>query len=128
MGVGGRKPKMIPELVGTAQRMYNSRRFTMAEIAKACHVTSTTVYRHIRTDPPGSARGWPRRPGRRQNRVSGTRSGRYPVGPSWASSTSTSTSMAPKKLMFSLWAGETWASTSSSTRRPDRRIESTASP
>ncbi len=29
-----------------------------------------------------------------------------------------STSMAPKKLMFSEWAGEMWARTSSSIRRP----------
>ncbi len=38
------------------------------------------------------------------------------------------TPMAPKKLMFSLCAGETWAKTSSSMRRPDRRIDSTAGP
>jgi DNA invertase Pin-like site-specific DNA recombinase len=30
---GGRKPKMTGDLVGKAQRMYNSREFTMAEIA-----------------------------------------------------------------------------------------------
>ena len=30
---GGRKPKMTRELVGKAQRMYDSRQFTMAEIA-----------------------------------------------------------------------------------------------
>lgn len=63
-----------------------------------------------------------------QNKVSRTRSGRYPVGPSWASSPSMSTSIDPKKLMFSLCAGEMWASTSSSTRRPAVRIESTARP
>jgi DNA invertase Pin-like site-specific DNA recombinase len=33
---GGRKPKMTPELIGKAQRMYDSRRFTMAEIASSC--------------------------------------------------------------------------------------------
>ncbi len=39
-----------------------------------------------------------------------------------------STSMAPSKLMFSLWAGETCARTSSSTQRPERRSDFTASP
>lgn len=48
---GGRKPKMTAELVDKAQRMYDSRRFTMAEIAATCQVTPMTVYRHIRTDP-----------------------------------------------------------------------------
>ena len=33
---GGRKPKMTPDLVDKAQRMYDSRRFTMAEIAATC--------------------------------------------------------------------------------------------
>ncbi|SCE90168.1 hypothetical protein GA0070215_104169 [Micromonospora marina] len=32
---GGRKPKMTPALIGKAQRMYDSRQFTMAEIATA---------------------------------------------------------------------------------------------
>jgi hypothetical protein len=39
-----------------------------------------------------------------------------------------STSITPKKLMFSLCAGEMCASTSPSIRRPDRRIDSTARP
>ena len=30
--------------------MYDSRQFTMAEIAATCSVTPNTVYRHIRTD------------------------------------------------------------------------------
>jgi DNA invertase Pin-like site-specific DNA recombinase len=46
---GGRKPKMTPELVDKAQRMYDSRQFTMAEIASSCAVTPMTVYRNIRT-------------------------------------------------------------------------------
>ena len=46
---GGRKPKMTPELIGKAQRMYDSRQFTMAEIASSCAVTPMTVYRNIRT-------------------------------------------------------------------------------
>ena len=50
---GGRKPKMTPELIDQAQRMYDSRQFTMAAIAKSCHVTPMTIYRNIRTDPPG---------------------------------------------------------------------------
>jgi DNA invertase Pin-like site-specific DNA recombinase len=46
---GGRKPKMTPELIDKAQRMYGSRQFTMAEIASSCAVTPMTVYRNIRT-------------------------------------------------------------------------------
>ncbi len=49
---GGRKPKMTPELIGKAQRMYDARQFTMAEIAASCAVTPMTIYRHIRTDRP----------------------------------------------------------------------------
>lgn len=47
-----RTPKMTPELVAKAQRMYDSRRHTMAEIAQSCGVSSTTIYRHIRTGQP----------------------------------------------------------------------------
>lgn len=57
-----------------------------------------------------------------------TRSGRYLVGPSAASSAPMSTSIASKKLMFSLWAGLICAKTSSSMRHPVRRIYSTSSP
>ena len=46
---GGRKPKMTPALVNKAQRMYDSHRFTMAEIAQSCAVSPMTIYRHIRT-------------------------------------------------------------------------------
>ena len=46
---GGRKPKMTPELIGKAQRMYDSRQFTMAEIAQSCAVTPMTIYRNIQT-------------------------------------------------------------------------------
>jgi len=49
---GGRKPKMTRELIGKAQRMYDSRQFTMAEIAHYCHVTPMTIYRHISTRQP----------------------------------------------------------------------------
>lgn len=49
---GGRKPKMTPELIGKAQRMYDARRFTMAEIAASCAVTPMTIYRNIRTGEP----------------------------------------------------------------------------
>ncbi|MGH3693665.1 MAG: hypothetical protein ACRDRX_06675 [Pseudonocardiaceae bacterium] len=48
---GRRKSKMTPQLVDKAQRMYKSRRFTVAEIAQACSVSPTTIYRHIRTAP-----------------------------------------------------------------------------
>ena len=47
---GGRKSKMTPALIGKAQRMYDARHFTMAEIAASCGVTPMTIYRHIRTD------------------------------------------------------------------------------
>jgi DNA invertase Pin-like site-specific DNA recombinase len=47
---GGRKPKMTASLIGKAQRMYDARQFTMAEIATSCGVTPITIYRHIRTD------------------------------------------------------------------------------
>ena len=47
---GGRKPKMTPELIDKAQRRYDSRTFTMAEIAASCAVTPMTICRNIRTD------------------------------------------------------------------------------
>jgi len=49
---GGRKPKMTPELIGKARRMYDARQFTMAEIAASCAVTPMTIYRNIRTGEP----------------------------------------------------------------------------
>lgn len=53
---GGRKPKMTPALVDKAQRMYDSRDFTMAEIAASCGgVTPMTIYRNIRIDPTKKA-------------------------------------------------------------------------
>jgi DNA invertase Pin-like site-specific DNA recombinase len=51
---GGRKPKMTPELIGKAQRMYDARQFTMAEIAQSCGVTPMTIYRNIRTGEPAA--------------------------------------------------------------------------
>jgi AcrR family transcriptional regulator len=45
---------MTPGLVDKAQRMYDSRRFTMAEIAASCAVTPMTIYRHITTTAPHS--------------------------------------------------------------------------
>ena len=48
---GGRKPKMAPDLMGKAQRMYDARTFTMAEIAATCGVTPMTIYRSIRVRP-----------------------------------------------------------------------------
>lgn len=38
-------------LIDKAQWMYDSRQFTMAEIAASCGVTAMTVYRNIRTSP-----------------------------------------------------------------------------
>ncbi|MCV7131890.1 recombinase family protein [Mycobacterium hodleri] len=52
---GGRTPKMTPALIGKAQRMYDSRQFTMAEIAASCSVTPMTIYRHIHTDQTQTA-------------------------------------------------------------------------
>ena len=49
---GGRKPKMTPELINKAQRMYDARQFTMAEIAASCAVTPMTIYRNIQTTKP----------------------------------------------------------------------------
>ena len=46
---GGREMKMSPQLVDKAQRMYDSGRFKVAEIAQSCSVSPTTIYRHIRT-------------------------------------------------------------------------------
>jgi len=62
---GGRKPKMTPTLIDKAQRMYDARQFTMAEIA----------HRSGRPGPPRPGRsrphtdqrgtpGWPGTPGR----------------------------------------------------------------
>ncbi len=47
---------MTPSLINKAQRMYNARQFTMAEIAQSCGVTPMTIYRHITTgdDAPDS--------------------------------------------------------------------------
>ncbi len=49
---GGRTPKMTPAMIERAQRMYDARQFTMADIATSCSVTPMTIYRHIRTDQP----------------------------------------------------------------------------
>jgi hypothetical protein len=35
---------MTPELINKAQRMYDARQFTMAEIATSCAVTPMTIY------------------------------------------------------------------------------------
>ncbi len=48
---GGRKPKMTPELIGKAQRMYDAKQFMMAEIAESCSVTPMTIYRNITITP-----------------------------------------------------------------------------
>ena len=39
---------MTPALINKAQRMYDSRQFTMSEIAASCGVTPMTIYRNIR--------------------------------------------------------------------------------
>ncbi|MEV0897093.1 hypothetical protein [Actinoplanes sp. NPDC049802] len=40
---------MTSALINKARRMYDSRQFTMAEIATSCGVTPMTIYRNIRT-------------------------------------------------------------------------------
>jgi DNA invertase Pin-like site-specific DNA recombinase len=52
---GGRTPKMTAALIARAQRMYDSRQVTMAEIAATCSVTPMTIYRHIHTDQSSAA-------------------------------------------------------------------------
>lgn len=47
---GGRKPKVTPEVIDKAQRMYDSRKFSMAEIAHTFDLIPMTIYRNIRTD------------------------------------------------------------------------------
>ena len=56
---GGRNPKMTPALIDKAQRMYDSRQFTMAEVAASCGVTPMTIYRHIRTTTISETAGRP---------------------------------------------------------------------
>jgi membrane protein involved in colicin uptake len=41
--------KMTSQLIDKAQRMYDSGRYTVAEIAQSCGVSPTTIYRHIDT-------------------------------------------------------------------------------
>ncbi|MEU7631004.1 hypothetical protein AB0C34_13610 [Nocardia sp. NPDC049220] len=45
---------MTPTLIDKAQRMYDSKSFTMAEIAQSCGVTPMTIYRNIHVDTPTS--------------------------------------------------------------------------
>lgn len=55
-GLSGRHTtKMTPALVDKAQQMYDSGRYAVPEIAKSCAVSSTTIYRHIRTGRPRRA-------------------------------------------------------------------------
>jgi len=42
---------MTPELTGKAQRMYDARTFTTAEIAASCGLTPMTIYRNISIRP-----------------------------------------------------------------------------
>jgi hypothetical protein len=53
---------MTPALINKAQRMYDSRIFTMAEIAQSCQVTPMTIYRHIRTHHQRPPAATPRTP------------------------------------------------------------------
>ena len=56
----GRKPKMTGDLIGKAQRMYDSRQFTMTEIAQSCAVTPMTFlppHQHPSPQPGPVTRG-----------------------------------------------------------------------
>src|SRR5450756_616296 len=49
---GGRKPKLTPKLIDKAQRMYDARQFTMAEIAQSCargHTIEAPIPGDLRT-------------------------------------------------------------------------------
>lgn len=46
--LGGRRPKMTPELILRAQRMYDSGQYSARHIAEVCGVSRETIYRHIR--------------------------------------------------------------------------------
>jgi AcrR family transcriptional regulator len=46
----GAVPTAPRELIDKAQRMYDFRSFTMAEIAQSCRVTPMTICRNIRPD------------------------------------------------------------------------------
>jgi len=56
---GGRKPKMTPELTGKAQRMYDARTFTMAEIAASCGVTDDDLPEHQHPARPVAGSPYP---------------------------------------------------------------------
>jgi hypothetical protein len=48
---------MTPELIGKAQRMYDARQFTIAEVAASCAVTATSTPANPRPEPrPGEQR------------------------------------------------------------------------
>ncbi|HXZ74010.1 MAG TPA: recombinase family protein [Streptosporangiaceae bacterium] len=49
---GGRKAKMTPTRVEQARQMYDSRRYTVQQIADAFGVTRPTIYRHLTPTPP----------------------------------------------------------------------------
>src|SRR5664280_304981 len=44
---GGRKPSMTPAMVRKAQRQYDARELTVAEIARLAGVSRQTLYRHL---------------------------------------------------------------------------------
>jgi DNA invertase Pin-like site-specific DNA recombinase len=45
--VGGRKPKLRPRQIKLAQEMYDSREYTVQQIADEFSVTRPTIYRHL---------------------------------------------------------------------------------
>ncbi|MEV0901371.1 hypothetical protein [Actinoplanes sp. NPDC049802] len=44
-------PQGVPAMINKAQRMYDSKQFTMTEIASSRDATPMTVHREIRTAP-----------------------------------------------------------------------------
>jgi DNA invertase Pin-like site-specific DNA recombinase len=50
---GGRKPSMTPAMVRKAQRQYNARQLTVAEIARLAGVSRQTLYRHLNISSDG---------------------------------------------------------------------------
>jgi hypothetical protein len=127
----GKQPKLTARQQAELVRMHATGDYTIADLMEVFSIGRATVYRAL-----GPRRG-PARPLMR--RRSGYplqqvaevgavgRRGRQPPPSSLASSASTSTVMTPKKLTFSLRAGEMWASSSSGTSRPAARSCVTAS-
>jgi DNA invertase Pin-like site-specific DNA recombinase len=60
--LGGRPPKMTPDKVAAARRLYEARELTLDEIAAALGVGRTTLYRHLDRPAVGASRSAGTRP------------------------------------------------------------------